>query len=202
TLRHRLGEPRRALLPRPRRLPPRPPEAHRARRLRRRPARLPRLRARAPRGPHRAARLPRARRRLRARARIRARQGAHLRGERARAPAGDAPPGSVSAAAAPAAGRLAYGMQLPVQSQSRRYVERWELSAGPEALRRIAAKADATGFFYVAVCDHVVIPTERCASMGAIWYETLATLGHLAALTTRVRPPSHGVVAPYPHPPP
>ena len=106
----------------------------------------------------------------------------------------------MSAGAAIRAGRLAYGMQLPVQSQSRLYVEPWELSAGPEALRRIAAKADATGFFYVAVCDHVVIPTERCASMGATWYDTVATLGHLAALTTRVRLLSHVVVAPYRHP--
>jgi len=91
-------------------------------------------------------------------------------------------------------------MQLPVQSQSRIYVEPWELSAGPDELRRIAAKADATGFFYVAVCDHVVIPTERCASMGSTWYDTVATLAHLAALTRSVRLLSHVVVAPYRHP--
>jgi probable F420-dependent oxidoreductase len=106
----------------------------------------------------------------------------------------------VSAGAAIAPGRLVYGMQLPVQSQSGLYVEPWEQGAGPEALRRIAAKADATDFFYVAVCDHVVIPSERVPAMGSTWYDTVATLGHLSALTTRVRLLSHVVVAPYRHP--
>lgn len=106
----------------------------------------------------------------------------------------------MSAGAAIPPGRLVYGMQLPVQSQSRLYVEPWETKAGAEELRRIAAKADETGFFYVAVCDHVAIPTELCERMGATWYDTVATLGHLAALTRNVRLLSHVVVAPYRHP--
>ena len=55
-------------------------------------------------------------------------------------------------------GQLVYGMQLQVQAQSRTFAETWELDAGRDELAAIARKADQTGFFYVAVCDHVAIP--------------------------------------------
>ena len=55
-------------------------------------------------------------------------------------------------------GRLVYGMQLPVQAQSELFVADWERTSGPDELGAIARKADETGFFYVAVCDHVAIP--------------------------------------------
>ena len=79
-------------------------------------------------------------------------------------------------------GRLAYGMQLQVQSQSRIYAEavggrRRRRRAG----RRSPSKADETGFFYVAVCDHVAIPKPLDERMNTIWYDTVATLGWLAA---------------------
>ena len=54
-------------------------------------------------------------------------------------------------------GTVGYGIQLPVQSQSTIYVEDWELSSGPAEMARIARQADASGFLYVAVCDHTVI---------------------------------------------
>jgi probable F420-dependent oxidoreductase len=97
-------------------------------------------------------------------------------------------------------GRLAYGMQLQVQSQSRLYSEPWEWEAGAPALAEIARTADDTGFFYVAVCDHVAIPQPLDERMGPVWYDTIATLGWLAALTTRVRLLSHVFVAAYRHP--
>ena len=76
--------------------------------------------------------------------------------------------------------RLVYGMQLPIQSQSRIYVEPWELEAGAPELAQVARKADATGFFYIAVCDHVTLPAEQAERMGDVWYDTVATLGWLA----------------------
>jgi probable F420-dependent oxidoreductase len=97
-------------------------------------------------------------------------------------------------------GRLAYGMQLQVQSQSRLYSEPWEWEAGAAALAEIARTADDTGFFYVAVCDHVAIPQPLDERMGPVWYDTIATLGWLAALTTRTRLLSHVFVAAYRHP--
>jgi probable F420-dependent oxidoreductase len=85
------------------------------------------------------------------------------------------------------ADRLVYGIQLPVQAQSRYFVEPWERSAGPAELARVAGAADAAGFFYVAVCDHVAIPDELAGRMGAVWWDTVATLAWVAAQTSRTR---------------
>ncbi|MEW6272372.1 MAG: TIGR03619 family F420-dependent LLM class oxidoreductase [Thermodesulfobacteriota bacterium] len=97
-------------------------------------------------------------------------------------------------------GRLVYGMQLPIQAQSTMFVAPWEESAGADELRRIAQACDRSGFFYVAVCDHVCVPRERAAAMNTTWYDTVATLGFLAAATRRVRLLSHVYVLPYRHP--
>src|SRR4051812_16000466 len=84
-------------------------------------------------------------------------------------------------------GELVFGIQLPVQAQSKYFVEHWELSAGPAEVASVAQAADRAGFFYVAVCDHVVIPDELAPRMSAVWWDTIATLGWLAALTTQTR---------------
>ena len=97
-------------------------------------------------------------------------------------------------------GHLVYGMQLPVQSQSRIYVEPWEEEAGAGELAAVVRKADECGFFYVAVCDHVAVPKPFHESMQTTWYDTIATLGWIAALTERVRVLSHVYVAAYRHP--
>src|SRR3954447_16447360 len=82
---------------------------------------------------------------------------------------------------------LVFGMQLPVQAQSKYFVEDWELSAGPAEVAAVAQAADRSGFFYVAVCDHVVIPDELAPRMSAVWWDTVATLSWLAGLTTQTR---------------
>jgi len=97
-------------------------------------------------------------------------------------------------------GRLVYGMQLPIQAQSTVFAADWERGAGPADLVRIAQACDRNGFFYVAVCDHVCVPRERAAAMGTTWYDTVATLGYLAAATTHVRLMSHVYILPYRHP--
>ncbi|KND36700.1 LLM class F420-dependent oxidoreductase [Streptomyces acidiscabies] len=97
-------------------------------------------------------------------------------------------------------GRLAYGIQLPVQSQSRIYVEPWELDAGAGELVAVARAADEAGFAYVACCDHVAIPRRLADAMGTVWYDPVATLAHLAAVTTRVRLLSHVAIAGLRHP--
>lgn len=97
-------------------------------------------------------------------------------------------------------GRLSYGMQLPIQSQSTLYAEPWEEAAGPADLVAIARAADRSGFAYVAVCDHVAIPRRLADAMGTVWYDPVATLGYLAAVTERVRLLSHVAVAALRHP--
>jgi probable F420-dependent oxidoreductase len=84
-------------------------------------------------------------------------------------------------------GRLVYGLQLPVQAQSRYFVEPWELAAGPGEVAQVAQACDRSGFFYVAVCDHVAIPSDLAPRMSAVWWDTIATLAWLAAQTTATR---------------
>ena len=97
-------------------------------------------------------------------------------------------------------GNLVWGLQLPVQSQSTVYVQPWEVGSGPPELRDLARAADRAGAFYVAVCDHVGIPRPADDSMSDTWYDTVATLGWLAALTEQVHLLSHVYVLPYRHP--
>ncbi|UXY28200.1 LLM class F420-dependent oxidoreductase [Streptomyces sp. HUAS TT20] len=95
---------------------------------------------------------------------------------------------------------LAYGIQLPVQSQSTIYAEGWEAAAGPADLVAIARTADRAGFDYIACCDHVAIPRRLAAAMSTVWYDPVATLAHLAAVTERVRLLSHVAIVGLRHP--
>ncbi|UNO44060.1 LLM class F420-dependent oxidoreductase [Streptomyces sp. MST-110588] len=91
-------------------------------------------------------------------------------------------------------------MQLPVQSQSTLYAEQWEAGAGPEDLREIARAADRYGFAYIACCEHLAVPRRLADAMGTTWYDPVATLSHLAAVTERVRLLSHVAVVGLRHP--
>ncbi|MFE9557991.1 LLM class F420-dependent oxidoreductase [Streptomyces sp. NPDC006703] len=97
-------------------------------------------------------------------------------------------------------GRLVYGMQLPVQSQSTIYAEGWEAAAGPGDLAEIARAADRGGFAYIACCEHVAIPRRLAGPMGTVWYDPVATLSFLAGITERVRLMSHVAVVGLRHP--
>jgi len=98
------------------------------------------------------------------------------------------------------AGRVVYGMQLPVQSQSSIYVADWETRSGPDEIARVARAADDSGFFYLGVCDHTAIPERLAQAMGTVWYDTTATLGWLAGMTSRPRLLSHVLVLAQRHP--
>ncbi|MFF4436060.1 LLM class F420-dependent oxidoreductase [Streptomyces sp. NPDC001621] len=95
---------------------------------------------------------------------------------------------------------LAYGIQLPVQSQSTLYAEAWEAAAGPADLVAVARAVEDAGFDYLAVCDHVGVPRRLAGAMSTIWYDPVATLAHLAAVTARVRLLSHVAVVGLRHP--
>jgi probable F420-dependent oxidoreductase len=99
------------------------------------------------------------------------------------------------------AGRLVYGMQLPVQTKSLSTAEPWERDAGVDEIVRVAQHADRTGFFYIGVCDHIGVPAGPMADhMSTTWYDCVATLGMLSGLTTRVRLLSNVFIAAYRHP--
>jgi alkanesulfonate monooxygenase SsuD/methylene tetrahydromethanopterin reductase-like flavin-dependent oxidoreductase (luciferase family) len=97
-------------------------------------------------------------------------------------------------------GKIVYGMQLPIAAQSTVFAAPWEAGAGTAEIRRIAQACDASGFFYLAVSDHVCVPREHAKAMSTVWYDTVATLGFLAAVTQHVRLLSYVYVAPYRHP--
>lgn len=97
-------------------------------------------------------------------------------------------------------GQLVWGMQMPIQSQSTIFAQPWESAAGPAELAQVAEAADAAGAFYIAVCDHIAIPQPLDQTMSGTWYDTVATLGWLAARTTRTHLLSHVAVLPYRHP--
>ena len=97
-------------------------------------------------------------------------------------------------------GRLVYGFQLPIVAQSTVFLQGWEPRAGTDEIRRVAQACDRLGYFYVAACDHVCVPRDRAPAMGTTWYDTIATLGFLAAATERVRLLSYVYVPGYRHP--
>ena len=97
-------------------------------------------------------------------------------------------------------GATALGLQLPVQAQSRRFVEPWEGDAGPEAILAAARAADEAGFLYVGVCDHLGVPDSHVDVMQPTWYEPLTTLAWVAQATTRVRLLTHVYVLALRHP--
>jgi probable F420-dependent oxidoreductase len=97
-------------------------------------------------------------------------------------------------------GRLVYGLQLPVAAQSTLFAAPWEAGAGTAEIRRIAEACDRSGFFYLAVSDHICVPRAQAAAMSTVWYDPVATLGFLAAATRSVHLLSYVYVAPYRHP--
>ena len=98
-------------------------------------------------------------------------------------------------------GGWVYGLQLPVQTLTLNLVDPWEDDATVGDLVTVARKAEATGHSFVGVCDHVAVPDdEYAARMRTTWYDTVATLGFLAAQTERVHLLSVVWIAAYRHP--
>ncbi|MBO8194738.1 TIGR03619 family F420-dependent LLM class oxidoreductase [Streptomyces oryzae] len=95
---------------------------------------------------------------------------------------------------------MAYGIQLPVQSQSTLYAEPWEAAAGPAELLAVARAADRHGYAYIGCCEHVAVPRRLAAAMSTVWYDPVATLSFLAAATERVALLSHVAVVGLRHP--
>ena len=99
------------------------------------------------------------------------------------------------------AGQHIYGIQLPIQTLTERLRDPWEVQASVGDLVEIARHAEATGHGFIGVCDHVAIPNDEYARhMSTTWFDTVATLGFLAAHTEAVRLLSVVYVAGYRHP--
>ena len=97
-------------------------------------------------------------------------------------------------------GEVAWGMQLPIQSKSSNFAQSWEANAGAQELASIVKAADTAGAFYVGVCDHIAVDRLSAEMMSTTWYDTIATLGWIAGMTSQVHLLSHVYVLPYRHP--
>jgi probable F420-dependent oxidoreductase len=98
------------------------------------------------------------------------------------------------------AGQLAYGMQLPTVALSNVVAAPWEKDAGTAELLLAAQAADRSGFFYVAVCDHIVIPRDKAETMSTTWFHPVATLAWIAGQTTNVNLLTNVYIPAYRHP--
>lgn len=98
-------------------------------------------------------------------------------------------------------GRLAWGMQLPIQMHSKTIREEWEVGGTVADLVEVARTADAAGAAFVAATDHIALPlNDYTQHMSPTWYDTIATLGFIAAHTTNARLLSAVYIAAYRHP--
>ncbi len=96
---------------------------------------------------------------------------------------------------------LIYGMQLPIQTLTQSLRVPWEDNATVADLRDIAVACDNSPMSFIGVCDHIAIPNDDyCAHMTTTWYDTVATLGYLAAATENINLLSVVLVAAYRHP--
>ena len=95
---------------------------------------------------------------------------------------------------------LEFGLTTPIVTLVPRGHADWEEVGGAAELRRIAQTADRLGYHHLSCSEHVAIPVEVAPIRGGRYYDPAATLGFLAACTTRVHLLTHVLVLPYHHP--
>lgn len=76
----------------------------------------------------------------------------------------------------------------------------WERTAGIDEVAAIAETADRLGFHHLTCSEHVAVPTDAAAQRGGTYWDPLATFGHLAARTERIRLLTQVLVLGYHHP--
>jgi probable F420-dependent oxidoreductase len=76
----------------------------------------------------------------------------------------------------------------------------WERDAGIEELARVAEVADRLGYAHLTCSEHVAVPIGVAETRGATYWDPLATFGHLAARTRRIRFATQVLVVGYHHP--
>ena len=77
---------------------------------------------------------------------------------------------------------------------------RWERTGTIGDVARIARAADELGYHHLTCSQHVAVPVEVADIRGGRYWDPVATLGYLAAITERVRLAPSVVVLGYHHP--
>lgn len=76
----------------------------------------------------------------------------------------------------------------------------WEVDASVDDLVAVARAADRLGYHHLTASEHVAVPVDVEARRGKRYWDLLATLSYLAAMTGRIRLTTNIVVLPYHHP--
>lgn len=92
------------------------------------------------------------------------------------------------------------GITSPVVVQVPGAASPWEATATVEDLVTIAAAADRLGFHHLTCSEHVAVPVDVATQRGATYWDPLATLSFLAAVTQRIRLVTQVLVLGYHHP--
>lgn len=96
---------------------------------------------------------------------------------------------------------LGWGFQLPIQALTAMIRDDWEFDATVADLVEVVRTAEQAGATFVGVCDHVAIPdNDYAANMERTWFDTVATLGFLAAATSTIHLVSSVYIPAYRHP--
>jgi probable F420-dependent oxidoreductase len=95
---------------------------------------------------------------------------------------------------------LRVGIQTPILVQTTRGHAGWEEAAGADELRRLVQAADRLGYHHVTCSEHVMVPDSEAGRRGSVYWDPLATLAWIAALTERIRLATNVVVLGYHHP--
>jgi probable F420-dependent oxidoreductase len=75
----------------------------------------------------------------------------------------------------------------------------WQV-ASPEAIRRVAQRAEHLGYDSIWVSDHIVIPDSAVDRFGSVFYEPLTVLSFVAACTSTIRLGTTVLIVPYRNP--
>lgn len=92
------------------------------------------------------------------------------------------------------------GIVSPVLVQMPGVASPWEAEAGGDELVEIARAADRLGYQHLTCSEHVVVPRDEAEVRGGTYWDPLATLSFLAAVTRRLRLLTHVLVLGYHHP--
>lgn len=92
------------------------------------------------------------------------------------------------------------GIVTPVLIQHPDTRSDWEATADINMVAQIAETADRLGFHHLTCSEHVAVPTKIAEVRGGTYWDPLATLGYLAARTSRIRLATQVLVLGYHHP--
>ena len=76
----------------------------------------------------------------------------------------------------------------------------WERDASIEEVARVAETADRLGYHHLTCSEHIGIPATEAGRRGSRYWDPLATLGYVAARTSRIRLATMTLVLGYHHP--